>query len=87
MEGVMTEEHDASREWSYPKSMIKGIVRMVLFLAVVFALAGRLDYWQGWVFCGVMLVIGLCAVYLFRHRQDLVKERMKPGPGMKWWWK
>lgn len=49
--------------------------------------AGRLDYWQGWIFAAsvvLMMIIG--TVVFFRgNRIDMMSERARPGPGTKWW--
>jgi len=70
-------------------STLKLIISSILKLAVLFALvfwgAGRLDYWQGWGFIVLMLGTGLAAFILFKQNPSLLKERLKPGPGMKWW--
>jgi len=51
----------------------------------VFALAGRIDYWQGWVYNLLnVAVLGVTYVALI-DRKDLIQERLKPGQGMKRW--
>jgi len=51
----------------------------------VFALAGRIDYWQGWVYNLLnVVVLGVTYVALI-DRKDLIQERLKPGQGMKRW--
>jgi len=59
----------------------------ILFLVVVmaFAGAGRMDYWQGWVFAGIMTLTSSLAFIAFWGKTGLVKERRNPGPGVKWW--
>ena len=59
----------------------------MLFLAVViaFAGAGRIDYWQGWVYAGIMTLAGFLALAAFADKDGLAIERRNPGPGAKWW--
>jgi len=58
---------------------------MLLFFAVIFISAGRFVYWQGlvYVFIGLfMFILGFTAL---RMDSDLMKERSKPGEGVKKW--
>lgn len=52
---------------------------------LVFASAGRLDYWQGWVYVLVNLAVVLLSVWFLRDDLGLVAERLRPGKGMKRW--
>jgi protein-S-isoprenylcysteine O-methyltransferase Ste14 len=70
---------------SYVKLAAQGIFSLALVLAMLFLSAGRLTYWQGWVFCGVTILIVIIQIFLFSGKGSLVKERMRPGAGMKWW--
>ena len=68
--------------------LIKGFVKVVAMLVMVFACAGRVDYWQGWLFSAYMLVLFGAIVFVFLTKPDfadLANERLKPGPGTKWW--
>jgi protein-S-isoprenylcysteine O-methyltransferase Ste14 len=55
------------------------------FVALTFITAGRLDYWQGWIFNGLNVLFLLVTFIVLRDRKDLIKERQKPGKGMKKW--
>ncbi|HEY4786902.1 MAG TPA: isoprenylcysteine carboxylmethyltransferase family protein [Bacteroidales bacterium] len=64
---------------------IKQTLGMLLFFAVIFISAGRFVYWQGlvYVFIGLfMFILGFTAL---RMDSDLMKERSKPGEGVKKW--
>jgi len=61
---------------------IAGIIFIVFFNPL---LAGRWNWWQGWVFSGVMIITMIITVILFRDKMDLAEERLNPGPGVKWW--
>lgn len=57
----------------------------LVFIAVTFLVAGRLDYWQGWVFNALNIFFLLVTFVVLHDRKDLIKERLKPGVGMKRW--
>jgi protein-S-isoprenylcysteine O-methyltransferase Ste14 len=69
----------------YTKIIIKGVIKLSILLAAMFLAAGRLDYWQGWVFTGIILTHVFMAALIFSDTPDLAKERLNPGPGIKWW--
>lgn len=70
---------------SLPLIMLSSFLKLALLFAMIFWGAGRLDYWQGWAFATLMIGTGVTAYILFKQKPDLIKERLKPGPGMKWW--
>ena len=62
------------------------IISSIIFIfAFNFILAGRWNYWQGWVFAIVMIIIIAVTLILFSDKMDLAQERMHPGPGVKSW--
>ena len=61
---------------------VTGLAAVALFL---FIPAGRLDYWQGWVYLALSLAILLVTRSVLRGNPQLMEERMKPGVGMKSW--
>lgn len=63
----------------------RGILRFVAVLAAMFFLAGRLNYWQAWGYGASGLLFGLVVAVLFAGKPDVIEERVRPGPGMKWW--
>ena len=65
--------------------MARGILRFVAILAAMFFLAGRLSYWQVWGYGASGLLFGLVVAVLFAGKPDVIEERVRPGPGMKWW--
>lgn len=52
---------------------------------VIFLSSGRLDYWQGWVFVGLIAATVLLTAWLLKDDTALMAERLRPGKGMKWW--
>ncbi|NQU07607.1 MAG: isoprenylcysteine carboxylmethyltransferase family protein [Candidatus Abyssubacteria bacterium] len=78
------ESRKQERIW-YIKTLAEGFLTVSLVTGAILLLAGRVTYWQGWVFGGSLLLIFLVSSVLFADKVDLVKERRKPGPGTKWW--
>lgn len=65
--------------------LLRSILVPAVITAFTFALAGRIDYWEGWVYNLLNLIIlGLTYVAL-SDQEDLIEERLKPGQGMKGW--
>ncbi|MBE0515869.1 MAG: isoprenylcysteine carboxylmethyltransferase family protein [Methanophagales archaeon] len=80
-----TNESTNKESLEYLKIVLKGFFALVLIIAFIFLLAGRLTYWQGWVFSIVTVLLVVIQLIVFADKTDLVKERFKPGPGTKWW--
>jgi protein-S-isoprenylcysteine O-methyltransferase Ste14 len=58
----------------------------VIFAAVLFISAGRLDWIEGWAYLGLNLLTQvLCALVLIPRRPDLIAERSKTQDGTKAW--
>jgi protein-S-isoprenylcysteine O-methyltransferase Ste14 len=76
----------ANREpFEYLKIVVKGFFALLITIVFIFILAGRLTYWQGWVFSIVTVLLVVIQLLLFAPKTDLARERFKPGPGTKWW--
>ncbi len=67
------------------KRLLMSIATTVFFLAVLLISAGRLGYWQGWVYAATSLLMSFATQLILRDNPDLVKERSKPGAGAKTW--
>ncbi|MGD9345373.1 MAG: isoprenylcysteine carboxylmethyltransferase family protein [Candidatus Aminicenantes bacterium] len=65
--------------------LIKGFLALMVMLALIFSIAGRLDYWQGWIFGIVNFFIVLALFLKFPDISEIMKERAKPGSETKWW--
>ncbi len=65
--------------------ILKSVSFLVFFVVLTFITAGRLDYWQGWVFNGLNIFFLLVTYIVLRNRKDLIRERLKPGEGIKKW--
>jgi protein-S-isoprenylcysteine O-methyltransferase Ste14 len=65
--------------------MIRAYAGVIFMMITVFILAGRLDYWQGWLVFATYLALMIVFSVAFVRKKDLIQERVKPGPGVKWW--
>ena len=65
--------------------LVKGVLALLVMLALIFLIAGRIDYWQGWIFGIVNFFIVLTLFLKFSDISELMKERAKPGAETKWW--
>lgn len=55
---------------------------MALFL---FLLSGRITYWQGFLYLSINIIMMLVSLLFIANNPELIKERLKPGPGTKSW--
>lgn len=67
------------------KAIIRGVLSLVVMIAGIFGLAGRSDYWQGWVFTLTVVAGILVSAPFFGRMQQVIAERWSPGPGQKPW--
>lgn len=83
----MNVSHDNSdlTKKAYVMVVIKNLISLIIFLCSLLLAAGTLRYRQAWVFCGFCMLSFIVVCALFADKKDLVKERMRPGPGTKWW--
>ncbi|MGC9326129.1 MAG: hypothetical protein ACP5I1_00710, partial [Candidatus Hinthialibacter sp.] len=69
----------------YWRIILRGVLAVLILISVLFGFAGRWNFWQGWALLGGTLVYMAVFLFLMRDKVDLICERMKPGPGTKWW--
>ncbi|MGC9445043.1 MAG: methyltransferase family protein [Candidatus Methanospirareceae archaeon] len=69
----------------YLRIVVRGFFALLIIIAFIFILAGRLSYWQGWAFSIVTVLLVMVQMLLFAPKTELARERFKPGPGTKWW--
>lgn len=55
------------------------------FFLAVFISAGRIDYWQGWLYVSMNFLMTLMTVLASMGNTELMRERLKPGKGTKNW--
>lgn len=78
----MTEPAGENQNQSESQSSIiaRGVLALVVYAAVWFALAGRLTWWQGWAF--LLAFVGFLSVLVWRvsaRNPDLIRERNQPA--------
>ena len=62
-----------------PRRIVAGAVRLLLFVALPFAVAGTLNWVAGWVWVGITLGYSIgFGFMLAKHDPELLKERMSP---------
>lgn len=67
------------------KIMSRTVLFFIIVMCAIFLSAGRIIYWQGWVYLGFSIILFLGGFIALEDEPELMKERMKPGPGTKWW--
>jgi protein-S-isoprenylcysteine O-methyltransferase Ste14 len=67
------------------KLLIKGFTSNIIFSAILFISAGRLDYIQGWIFLSVTIVATIMNYLSIHTNNSLMQERAKIGTGIKSW--
>jgi len=65
------------------KLIFKSIFFFALIMVITFMGAGRINYWQGWIYNGLNLIFLLLSYFLLPR--ELIEERLKPKEGMKKW--
>jgi len=64
---------------------VRGFGGIAVLAAFIFVSAGRLDYWQGWLFLAAVAALYALTLRTLRRNPGLIAERLHPGKGMKWW--
>lgn len=64
---------------------IKHFVGSMVFFAILFISAGRLNYWQGIIYVALGLIMATLNYTVFRIDPELLAERSKPGQNTPWW--
>lgn len=67
------------------KFLIKALVTTLVFGAVLFLSAGRVNYLQGFIFLATNLVTAVMNFWFIRNNPELMSERSKVGEGAKLW--
>jgi protein-S-isoprenylcysteine O-methyltransferase Ste14 len=65
--------------------IIKHFVGTFLFFLILFVSAGHINYWQGWIYVIIGLVMSTLSYTVLRIDTELLNERSKPGEGAKKW--
>jgi len=67
------------------KLILRSLLGILVFVVIIFLAAGRLDYWQGWVYNGINICALVITFFALSNKPELIRERLKPGKGMKRW--
>ncbi|NLD48357.1 MAG: isoprenylcysteine carboxylmethyltransferase family protein [Clostridiaceae bacterium] len=67
------------------KYLIKHLFGTLIFFAIIFVCAGRIDYWQGLLYVSIGLIMFLLNYTFLRLDPELLNERSKPGQDTKKW--
>ncbi len=66
--------------------IIRGVVTILVFVAILFLPAGRLDWWEGWTFFLVFLIsTSTFVIWMRRKDPELISERSHPGKNVERW--
>ncbi len=80
---MTNQESTVGKEELEGKLIFKSIFFFALIIAITFIGAGRIDYWQGWIYNGLNIIFLLLSYFLLPR--ELKEERLKPKEGMKKW--
>jgi protein-S-isoprenylcysteine O-methyltransferase Ste14 len=67
------------------KLIIKGLVTNLVFSAILFICAGRINYTQGWIFLSINILSTLMNYFSIHQNSELINERSQLGVGIKSW--
>ena len=81
----MTNQHHRPKRAIKKTLLIRGALFPLILLAFTLFVAGRIDYWQGWVYNILNMIILAVTMIVLADKPDLIEERLKPGRGMKKW--
>jgi protein-S-isoprenylcysteine O-methyltransferase Ste14 len=65
--------------------VLRSLAAPLVITVLLMVSAGRWDYWEGWLYILLNLVIMAANLVILRGSPDLVEERLTPGKGMKSW--
>jgi protein-S-isoprenylcysteine O-methyltransferase Ste14 len=65
--------------------IFRAFLLFIIPIIIIFVTAGTLNYLQGWIIVGLDLFFISVIHIVLKNRRDLIKERLKPGIGMKKW--
>ncbi len=65
--------------------ILRGSTGILFLIALLLIVAGRLDYWQAWLFGCICFLVVIGISFFFGKNFKEIQDRMKSGPGTKWW--
>ncbi len=58
------------------RTLVRGVIGVLVIMACMFGTAGTFDYWQAWVLLGILVSLSASAFgYLSRHSPELLERR------------
>ena len=67
------------------KFILSNFIGTVIAFLIIFLSAGRIGYWQGWIYISICLMTTLASLLFMQIDAELINERSKPGEGSKRW--
>jgi protein-S-isoprenylcysteine O-methyltransferase Ste14 len=67
------------------KAFLANVAVNLVFLCILLASAGRVDYWPAWGYAAIGLLTNALMRLVLRGRPGLARERSKPGQGAEVW--
>lgn len=65
------------------KFLIKVLITTLVFSAILFVCAGKINYFQGWIFLATNVIAALMNFWATRNDPELMTERSKVGKDTK----
>jgi protein-S-isoprenylcysteine O-methyltransferase Ste14 len=65
--------------------LIRQFIGTLIFFAIIFISAGKINYWQGLVYLAIGIIMVTVNYTVLRPDAELMKERSKPGENTKQW--
>src|SRR4030042_6828036 len=64
---------------------IKSLIGTLFFLLILFISAGRINYWQGWLYTTICIISVLLNSFALKNKDELAAERSEVKSGTKSW--
>ena len=65
--------------------LIKSLIGTLFFLLIIFISAGRINYWQGWLYAIICIISVLLNSFALKNKDELAAERSGVKSGTKSW--
>ena len=65
--------------------LIKSLLGTLFFLLILFISAGRINYWQGWLYTAICLISVFLNSFALKNKAELAGERSEVKSGTKSW--
>jgi protein-S-isoprenylcysteine O-methyltransferase Ste14 len=65
--------------------LIKSLIGTLFFLLILFISAGRINYWQGWLYASICIISVLLNSFALKNKDELAAERSEVKSGTKSW--